>query len=70
MIFVDVRIANCVHKLACLQATNMRQHMREQRIAGDVKWHAKTLDNETKRRIGTFEGEEISNKTLTMSPER
>lgn len=37
---VDVRIAQCVHKVARLQTGNVRNHVRQQRVAGDIERYA------------------------------
>lgn len=43
VVLVDVTIADRVHELAGLQAAHMGDHVREQRVAGDVEWNAQAL---------------------------
>lgn len=43
MVLIDVRITKRVHELARLQAGQMAEHVRQQRVAGDVEWHTKQL---------------------------
>ena len=40
VIFLQMRIAQCVHEIADTEIAHLRDHMREQRVAGDVERHA------------------------------
>src|SRR4051812_14670219 len=40
MIAVDVRVAERVHEVARLEVAHLRDHERQQRVAGDIEWHA------------------------------
>lgn len=39
---IDVRIAQCVDKVPGLQISDVRNHVRQQGVAGDVEGHAET----------------------------
>ena len=39
MIGIEMRIAKCMHEFTVLQIGNSRNHLRQQRIGGDIEGH-------------------------------
>jgi len=40
MIMIEMRITQTMDELARLQAADLRRHHNQQRIRGNIKWHA------------------------------